>query len=108
LAESLWVTTLYGQDNEIPMVQIEFPIKTKVPGKIQLDLESAKAFALSIEEAIQASATDGFLIEFLRKQLELKDPQVWGVIRDFREWREAKIARAPKEILDKLQREQHD
>jgi len=33
------------------------------------------------------------LIEFLRKELEIEDPQVWGVINAFREWREAKIAK---------------
>jgi|SRR4051812_31343052 hypothetical protein len=104
MPESLWVTTLYGRDNKIPMVEIQFPLKTKVPGRIQLDLESAKGFALSIEEAIQASATDGFLIEFLREQLGLEDDQTWGIIAQFREWREAKVARAPKEILDELER----
>lgn len=86
------------------MVEIQFPLKTKMPGRIQLDLESAKGFALSIEEAIQASATDAFMIEFLRERLELEDNAVWGIISDFREWREARISKPPKEILDKLNR----
>jgi hypothetical protein len=102
MLEKLWVRTLYGRDNKIPMVEIEFPVNTKVPGRIQLDLDTAKGFALSIEEAVQASATDGFLIEFLKDRLQLEDPQIWGIIGEFREWREAKIARPPKEILDEL------
>jgi hypothetical protein len=82
------VTTLYGRDNKIPMVQIEVP-----NGKAQLSLEETEDLARNLVHAAEASATDAFLIEFLRDSLELDDNAVWGIIREFREWREAKIAK---------------
>ena len=90
-AHAIIVTTLYGRDNAIPMVQIELP-----DGKAQLTIEQAEDLARNIVHASEASLTDAFLIEFLRGPvLELEDAQVWGLIRAFREWREARIARPP-------------
>lgn len=70
------------------MVQIEVP-----DGKAQLSLEQTEDLARNLVHAAEASATDAFLIEFLRESLELDDNAVWGIIREFREWREAKIAK---------------
>jgi hypothetical protein len=88
---TILVTTLYGRDNRIPMVQIEVP-----NGKAQLTIEEAEDLARNLVHASEASLTDAFLIEFLRgPALELEDAQVWGLIREFREWREARIAQPP-------------
>jgi hypothetical protein len=88
---SILVTTLYGRDNRIPMVQIEVP-----DGKAQLSIEEAEDLSRNIVHACEASLTDAFLIEFLKgPALELEDPQVFGMIREFRQWREARIARPP-------------
>jgi len=89
--QSIMVTTLYGRDNQVPLVQIEMPRTT-----VQLRVEEAEDLARNIVHACEASLTDAFLIEFLRGPvLELEDAQVWGVIREFRQWREARIARPP-------------
>ena len=86
---AIMVTTLYGRDNKIPMVQIEVP-----NGKAQLSLEETEDLARNLVHAAEASATDAFLIEFLRGPvLELEDNVVWGIIKEFREWREARIAK---------------
>ena len=58
---SILVTTLYGRDNRIPMVQIEVP-----DGKAQLSIEEAEDLARNLVHACEASLTDAFLIEFLR------------------------------------------
>lgn len=91
MERSILVTTLYGRDNRIPLVQIEVP-----DGKAQLNIEQAEDLARNIVHACEASLTDAFLIEFLKTPvLELDDPQVFGVLRAFREWREARVARPP-------------
>lgn len=88
------ITTLYGHDKNIPMVQIEVPNG----GKAQLTVEEAEDLARNLVHATEASLTDAFLIEFLRgPTLELEDGQVWSLIREFRQWREARIARPPEE-----------
>ena len=89
--KAIMVSTLYGRDNKIPMVQIEVP-----DGKAQLDIETAEALIRNLSAAVQASLTDAFLIEFFRGPvLGLEDAQVWSLIREFREWREARIVRPP-------------
>jgi hypothetical protein len=86
---SINVTTLYGRDNKIPMVQIEVP-----RGKAQLSIEETEDLARNLVHAAEASLTDAFLIEFLRGPvLELEDNAVWALINQFREWREARIAK---------------
>lgn len=89
--EQIWVTTLYGQANRIPLVQIEVP-----NGKVQLSIDAAEDMARNIVHACEASLTDAFLIEFLKGSLKLDDPAVFGVIREFRQWREARIATPPE------------
>jgi hypothetical protein len=87
------VTTLYGHDNRIPLVQIEVP-----NGKAQLTVEEAEDLARNIVHGCEASLTDAFLIEFFqRAEWRLEDHIVWGIIREFREWREARIAKPPQE-----------
>lgn len=91
--KAIWVSTLYGRDNKIPMVQIEVP-----GGKAQLDIESADQVARHIMEACQASLTDAFLIEWL-KAADFDEATVFGLLREFRQWREARIVQPPKEVV---------
>lgn len=86
---SINVTTLYGRAAKLPLVQIEVP-----QGKAQLTIEETEDLARNLVHAAEASLTDAFLIEFLRgPALELEDNAVWAIINQFREWREAKIAK---------------
>jgi hypothetical protein len=88
---SINITTLYGRDNKIPMVQIEVP-----EGKAQVTVEEAEDLARNLVHACEASLTDAFLIEFLKgPALELEDTLVFTILREFREWREARIAKPP-------------
>lgn len=90
---SINVTTLYGRDNRIPMVQVEVPRE-----KAQLTVEEAEDLARNLVHACEASLTDAFLIEFFqRPEWELQDNVLWGIIREFREWREARIAKPPEQ-----------
>jgi hypothetical protein len=90
---SIQISTLYGRDNRIPLVQIEVP-----DGKAQLTVEEAEDLARNLVHACEASLTDAFLIEFLQGPvLGLEDDVVWGIVREFRQWREARIARPPEE-----------
>lgn len=86
---SINVTTLYGRANRQPFVQIEVP-----NGKAQLTIDETEDLARNLVHAAEASLTDAFLIEFLKGPvLELEDNAVWSIIREFREWREARIAK---------------
>lgn len=86
------VSTLYGRDNRIPMVQIEFADPV-----LQMSADNAVELAQNIMQAAQASMTDAFLIEFFKQSdFGLNDGHVFALLRDFRQWREARIARPPE------------
>lgn len=92
-ATGMVISTLYSATAYKPLVQIDLG---KTLNFLQIDAREVRDFALSLIEAAEASMSDAFLIEFF-KRFDFQDEQLWGVIREFREWRGARVAKPPED-----------
>jgi len=57
------------------------------PLPAQLTLAGAAALALNILQAVEASAQDTFLIDFLHTRVGAADHEIREIIAEYREWR---------------------
>ncbi len=79
--ENIGVSSIYG-DRQGPLVQIVWG-----PNVAQYPPQEARALALTIIEAAEASVYDAFLLDFLAERVGVTKAQMAAVMLDFREWR---------------------
>lgn len=87
----IMVTTLVSQRTGEPMVQIEMPQLT-----VQLGVSEVEDLARNMVHACEAAITDAFLASFFRRpEFDMGADGAMAILREFREWREARIAKPP-------------
>jgi hypothetical protein len=80
------VTTLYGRESKKPLVQIEMKGIANKRATIQLDIATAREFAMNVLQAAESAIQDAFIIEFFQ-DLGIEDDQRQAVLAAFREKR---------------------
>ncbi len=75
------VSSIYG-DRRGPLVQIIWGSNIA-----QLTPQEARAHALSVLEAAEATVYDAFLLEFLAEKVGIMGKQMVAIMADFRNWR---------------------
>lgn len=87
---TIWHQSGVNQKGE-PFVQLL--VDEKVVG--QFNPAECRDHARTITEAAEAAEQDAFMLEFFQKNLNMKLEEVWPIIIQFREWREAKGKKGP-------------
>lgn len=90
---SILVTTLVSARDQSGRVQIE---GERV--KLQLSVEEARALASNILEAATYAEADAFLFHFMRETIDAGDAGAAQVLVEFRQYREARVARPPEGV----------
>jgi len=80
------VTTLYGQKTKKPLVQIELKGLNNKRATIQLDIATAREFAMNVMQAAESAIQDAFVIEFFQ-DLGLEDDARANLLVEFRKRR---------------------
>lgn len=80
------VTSGYGYNTHEPFVEINAPKK-----RIQMTPENARDLALNLLQAVEASYSDAYLVEFFTSEaVGMPMPGAVGILAEFRKWRETK------------------
>lgn len=80
------VSVGFGARTQQPYVQV---LIESADFMTQMKPDDARALALNLLQAAEASEADGFLVSFLRKRVGATEGAVASVLEDFRKWREA-------------------
>lgn len=81
--------SIFGHFSQKPLVELDYLEDGKVRHSLQMELDDARALALNILGACEASVTDAFLIKFMRDRVKSSPSQVAGILKEFREFRKA-------------------
>jgi hypothetical protein len=81
--KSFFVETVFGAKSRQPLVRISCDGKEIA----LMPAEDATALAMNLLQSAQASLTDAFLVSFLEQSVNLEPAQVFGVLKEFRDWR---------------------
>lgn len=87
---TIWHQSGVNQNGE-PFVQLL--VDAKVVG--QFTPAECRDHARTILEAAEAAEQDAFMLSFFQKNLAMPLEQVWPIIIQFREWREAQGKKGP-------------
>ena len=86
IERTLWAISIFGQKERKGLVQLRLEDK-----EVQMHVDDARDFAISILTAAEAAETDEFLMTFLSDKVGLKDDvSRVQVLKDFRDWRDKK------------------
>jgi hypothetical protein len=83
--KSILVTAGYGGNTNQPFVQVE---GEAIDGPIQLSPQEARAFAMTLLESADAAESDGFIVEFMRKELKADHEHTMVLLKEFRKFRQ--------------------
>lgn len=89
---TIMVTTLVSARDQSGRVQVEGP-----GVNLQLSADEARDLAGNILQAAYAAEADEFLFNWLRTSLKAEQEHGWMLLREFREYREARVARPVEE-----------
>jgi hypothetical protein len=84
LSSEFYASSGYGHNTRKPFIDLSYNGRKLA----QLSPESAIDLAHNLLSCAEASLGDAFLIEFMRERVGLEEPQIGGLLIEFREWRE--------------------
>jgi hypothetical protein len=86
LGDEFFATNGYGARTKKPFVTLAYNGRQIA----QMRPEDATNLAHNLLACAEASLGDAFLIEFMRERVGLEDPQIGGLLGEFREWRDGR------------------
>lgn len=88
------VESLVSSRTHEPVVQIRVLFDNgKGQTTVQMSPEEARGIAQHIMEAAESATVDAFLNNWCRTVLQASESQAAGIMKDFRDFREARVAR---------------
>lgn len=81
--QSFTITSGYGHNTRRPFVEI------RGPKRATISPDEARELGMNLIRTAEAAESDGFLVEFVLEQIGGEMEQAAGLLRMFREWREA-------------------
>jgi len=79
------VSSGYGGNTQKPFVMME---SEELDTPIQMDPATARELALNLLQCADAAESDGFIVEFMKKELKADDRHTIVLLREFRKFRE--------------------
>jgi hypothetical protein len=93
-SKSFFVETMFGAKTRQPIVRISYGPEGFTREIAQIPPEDAISLAMNLLQASQASLTDAFLVSFLEQRIGAEPEQVFGILKEFRDWRMGREAEA--------------